>query len=105
MQQSNNRVTPEQVETALARCEFRTVSRPGGDNTSTFVHAFLDGTFYLASGHSACVDPANFNAELGEKYARERCEYEARNKLWELLGFQLYDNRRASDLAGTEVQS
>lgn len=101
MQQTNNRVTPEQVEAAMARCQFVVVHRPNG-TTSTFVHAFLDGTFYLATGHSACVDPDNYSAELGEKYARERCDYNLRNKLWELLGFQLYDNLRVSAQVGPE---
>lgn len=99
--QSNIRVTPEQVEAAVARCTFVAVQRPNG-STSTFVHAFLDGTFYLATGHSACVDPDNYNPVLGVKYARERCEYELRNKLWELLGFQLYDNLRVGNLFGPE---
>lgn len=36
-------------------------------------------------GESACVDPANFNEELGRKYAYER----AFEKLWQLEGYRL----------------
>jgi hypothetical protein len=36
-------------------------------------------------GQSACVDPKNFNKELGEKYSYEQ----AFNKLWELEGYKL----------------
>lgn len=40
---------------------------------------------FTVSGESACVDPANFNIELGRKYAREQ----AIDKLWPLLGYEL----------------
>ena len=42
---------------------------------------------YNVVGQSACVDPKNFNNELGEKIAKEN----AINKCWELLGFRLRD--------------
>lgn len=34
---------------------------------------------------SACVDPANYNQELGERYALEK----AKKRVWNLLGFLL----------------
>lgn len=40
-------------------------------------------------GESACVDPANFNEELGRKYSHER----AFNKLWELEGYRLQSEK------------
>lgn len=39
-------------------------------------------------GESACVDPANFDYELGKKYAYEN----AFNKLWQLEGYVLQSN-------------
>lgn len=45
--------------------------------------------FTLACETMACVDPRNFNAELGIEYAIEKAEAAARNKLWELEGFSL----------------
>jgi hypothetical protein len=40
---------------------------------------------YTINGHSACVDPANYNQALGEKYAYE----DAINKAWPLEGYLL----------------
>ena len=42
---------------------------------------------YNVIGHSACVDPKNFDTELGKKIARGN----AVDKCWELLGFRLAD--------------
>lgn len=36
-------------------------------------------------GTSACVDPANYNEEIGATYARKR----AMDKVWELEGYRL----------------
>lgn len=83
------RVTVEEIDKAMSRVKFVVDHRPGG-TTSTFVHAYPDGVFYLASGHSACVSSANYNAEIGERIAKGKAESEARNKLWELFGFRLY---------------
>jgi hypothetical protein len=46
---------------------------------------------YTVTGESACVDPANFDEEIGREVAFK----DARNKLWPLLGF-LLANQRAS---------
>lgn len=80
------RVTKDQIQELMDKLIWR-YEQPEG-TTSTFAHAFL-GTFYLATGHSACVSPENFNAELGMKYAREQAEGKARDKLWELEGYAL----------------
>lgn len=40
---------------------------------------------YTINGQSACVDPANYNKALGEKYAYE----DAINKAWPLEGYLL----------------
>lgn len=80
------RVTAEQINALMDTVTWR-YEQPEG-TTSTFAHAFL-GRFYLATGHSACVSPENFNADLGMKYAREQAEGKARDKLWELEGYAL----------------
>lgn len=54
------RVTYDHIQAMLKRVQYVTVQQPG-DTTSTFVHAYLDGKFFLASGFSGCVDPARFN--------------------------------------------
>jgi len=40
---------------------------------------------YTVTGESACASPANFNAELGQKIAKEN----ARRKIWDLEGYLL----------------
>lgn len=83
------KVHPSRIDALMSRVQFYVEHRPGG-TTSTLVHGFLDGKFYLASGHSGCVDPANYVQELGEKYARQRAETACRDKLWEVEGYALY---------------
>lgn len=46
---------------------------------------------YTVIGTSSCVNIANFNKELGEKYSRE-C---AVREIWPLLGFRLADKQYA----------
>lgn len=78
------RVTKAQIDALMERVTYTVEQRPGG-TTSTFVHAFLDGKFFLATGFSACV-----NAEIGERMARGNAEKSAENKLWELEGYRLF---------------
>lgn len=42
---------------------------------------------FTVTGESACVSPANFDAEIGRKLARQN----AVDKIWPLLGFSLRD--------------
>jgi len=88
------RIDPDDIDTMMERVVYYTVSQPGG-TTSTFVHAFLDDKFFLASGHSACVSASNFNAEIGEEIAMRNAKAAAKSKLWELEGYRLYASLRA----------
>lgn len=81
------RVTADHIQALMDRVVYH-YEQPQG-TTSTFAHAFLDG-FYLASGYSACVSAANFDAAKGQKYAKEQAEPKARDKLWELEGYALH---------------
>jgi hypothetical protein len=47
---------------------------------------------FTVTGESACASPENFNAEIGQKIARQN----AREKLWPLLGFRLRDQLSAN---------
>lgn len=42
---------------------------------------------FTVTGESACASPANFDADLGRKIAREN----AKQKIWSLLGYALKD--------------
>ena len=79
------RVTPVRIAALMARVDFQFYAV----GTSTFCYAFLDGEFYLATGHSACVSKENFDAELGQKIAKANVMKPASDKLWELEGYAL----------------
>lgn len=87
------RVTLDEVNAAYERVQFVVEQQPGG-TTSTFVHAFLDGKFFLGTGASACVSPENFREEIGLRIAKGNAETLARDKLWELMGYALYERLR-----------
>lgn len=76
-----NTVTQEHIDNLL-------------DNAQTQEHTFWEKEHLVSfllpngfsiTGRSACVDPANFDIELGRKYARE----DAENQLWKLEGYLL----------------
>jgi hypothetical protein len=48
---------------------------------------------YTINGHSACVDPTQYNQALGEKYSYE----DAINKAWPLEGYLLAERRYQSN--------
>lgn len=54
------------------------------DTTTTICQLFLQNGFVVI-GTSACVDPANYNQGLGERFAYE----DAINKVWPLEGYLL----------------
>ena len=80
------RVTLESIESLMASVVYDVHVIP--DTTTTLATAMLDG-FTLATEQTACVDKANFNAELGAKYAIEAAKASAQSKLWELEGYAL----------------
>jgi hypothetical protein len=81
-----NRISFEQIENLKKQLTYEYV-RTG--EAGTICNVYL-GTFRIADGYSACVDPANYSQELGEKYSKERADYNATNALWELMGFSLF---------------
>ena len=80
------RITNDQITKLMESVNYHTYVVPG--TTTTVAVAMLDG-FTLCQEITACVDPANFDAELGKKYAIEKAASVARNKLWELEGYKL----------------
>lgn len=81
------KVLPSRIEELMSKLEYRFARVEG--TTITGCWAQLPGGFSVGYGESACVDPTNFNKEDGEKYAKERCVVDARNKLWMLEGYVL----------------
>lgn len=58
--------------------------------------------FYLGTGVGACVDPAEFNEEIGKEVAKENALKAAEDKLWEIEGILLRErlnNTKVTNLA------
>ncbi len=81
------RVTPGDIEAAI-KGETYTVL-PNG--RTTVCQLTLDNGFTV-EGISAAVSIENFDAEIGNKVARQN----AVGKVWELLGFRLRDKLAAA---------
>lgn len=84
---SENKVTKEQIDAIMVDVTYHVYRVP--DTTTTIAVAFDKDGFSLAIGLDACVDPANFDAELGVEYACKDAAAKARAKLWELEGYKL----------------
>jgi hypothetical protein len=82
------RVTPADLDAEVVAEQFHVF--PG---TTVTVACLTLRNGFTVTGESACADPANFNAELGAKIARDN----ARDKLWPLLGFRLRDRLAAGN--------
>lgn len=86
------RIHPEDINRLHQSVKY-VMSQPEG-TTSTFCHAYLPGTngkqFHLATGHSGCVSPENFNAQIGHDIAMGKAIAAAKDKLWELEGYGLF---------------
>ena len=74
------RITPERIDSRIVAEAFHVF--PG---TTVTVCCLTLANGFNVIGESACADPANFNAELGEKIARVN----AREKIWALEGYAL----------------
>ena len=72
------RVTPQDVDAAIKHEEY--IVR----GVLTICILTLQNGHHCI-GESACVSPENFNADLGRDLAKTK----AKNKIWELLGYQL----------------
>lgn len=95
------RVTPADIEANIVSEHYFTAEQgafaafnppSGGDTVPpslsllTFCVLVLKNGFTV-TGESACASPANFNAEIGRRIAREN----AVQKMWPLMGYALKD--------------
>lgn len=80
------RVTKEHIENLMAQVEYSIMQV-----SPTRVHcaASLDG-FSVGDGFSGCIDPKNFNFELGKQISKRNAENNARNNLWQFEGWRLF---------------
>lgn len=87
VQKTPNRVSLDQIESSVQSTEY--YNPPSASQMTLAIVKFNNG--YVVIGESAPADPANFNAELGQKFAREN----AIRKAWPLFGFALCDKLAA----------
>lgn len=78
------RVTADAMKARIADCTFHRIGE-----TVTLCSLTLDNG-YSVRGESACVNPANYNREIGERVAYDN----AFRQLWPLFGFLLAEKNR-----------
>lgn len=76
---TNNTITIENVHDFIASVETSKV----GEKTTLVVATLVNG--YVITESSACVDPSNYNEELGKSICLDKIT----DKVWMLLGFLL----------------
>lgn len=74
------RVTEDGIKARIAKVDYYLLP----NSTITICNVTLDNG-YSVRGESGCVDPANFNPELGRQFAYEQ----AFAKMWPLFGLLL----------------
>ncbi len=75
------RVTKEYMESRISAVEYGSYPLT---QTTTYCNILLDNG-YSVRGEAACVNPENFNLEIGQKISYDN----AFQKLWPLFGFLL----------------
>lgn len=76
-----NKVTKEAIEAKIKSIEFKKLS----DKLTHCIITMENG--FQVTGESACVDPKNYDREIGERIAKEQ----AFEKLWPLEGYLLQE--------------
>jgi hypothetical protein len=90
------KVTIEQIESKIKGETYLVLP----DGKSTLCILDLENG-YTIKGLSACVDPKEFNLELGRKYARE----EAVRQIWPLEGYLLAEKMYLDERDGIALVS
>lgn len=84
-----NKVTQDAITARIAKVDY--LVRPN-DTTLTICLLTCDNGI-VVTGESACIDPAEFNAELGQRIAFKN----AVDKLWFPMGFLLAEERMRAE--------
>jgi hypothetical protein len=87
VQKTPNRVTLEKLEAAIEIVEY--VYPFVAPQLTLAIVKMKNG--YVVTGESAPADPANFDEDLGQKFALEN----AKRKIWPLMGFALCEELAA----------
>lgn len=85
LKEMKNTVTPEQVKENMQDVIVRTLDDFG--KPCTYVTVRMKNGFTLRES-TTCVDPANYNEEIGKEICLKKIE----DKVWFLLGYQLQED-------------
>jgi len=77
---TNNRVTQEEISALMNAAETQEHTFWGKE----IIVSYKFPCGFTIAGRSACVDPANFNLEIGRQLARK----DAESQLWRLEGYR-----------------
>lgn len=80
------RLTPDLIDAAIKEEDYHVFEK-----TCLTVCCLTLRNGFTVTGESACASPENFDAEIGQKIAREN----ARNKVWMLEGYLLKEKLAA----------
>jgi hypothetical protein len=80
---NDNRVTQEEIDALLDSAETEEHTFWGKELVVSYRFPSRGG--FTVSGRAPCVDPANFDLEIGRKVAREKVA----DQLWQLEGYRL----------------
>lgn len=89
----HEKVTKDGIEARIKSVDYHIIP----NTTVTICNITLDNGFSVR-GESACVDPRNFNMEIGRQIAYRQ----AFDKLWQLEGYLLCERRFRGRPAGSE---
>jgi len=96
------RVTKEYMESRIVCTSFHAIENQHSPvkvaPTATICNILLDNG-YSVRGESACVNPENYNQEIGEKIAYDN----AFRQLWPLFGFLLAEKNKLKNPPQTIV--
>lgn len=81
----SNTITEKHIDDLFNQMEFETFHRVFGKQC--LIVAKLPNGFTVV-GESACVDPTNYNEQIGAEIALKRIK----EKIWELEGYKLQDS-------------
>ena len=77
------RLTPDHIDAQIVGEQYYVFQ---GTQTTVCLLTLRNG--FTVTGESACASPENFNAEIGQKIARQN----AREKIWMLEGYLLKES-------------
>lgn len=90
-----NSVTNSDIHSILCKTHFHVYTYK---NKTTVVIATLPNGFTITES-SSCVDPSNYDEEIGISICKTRIE----NKIWELEGYKLQDSLYREVLENAET--